>query len=166
MDARFAEFVRERHTHLLRRAYLLTGGDQPAAEDLVQEALARGYRAGLRSHIDRLEPYIVRTMANLSVSRGRRTAGRLEVLTADVPEPSRDATSIGGEDRDVLWDVLRELPRQQRAVLVLRFYEDLGERQIADVLGVSVGTVRSHSARGLSRMRAALAMLDASGEPR
>lgn len=166
MDARFAEFVQARHKDLLRRAYLLTGGDHAAAEDLVQEALVRGYRAGLRSHIDHLEPYILRTMANLSTSRWRRASSRLEVLTDNVPETQREDTAAGGKDHDVLWDVLRDLPRQQRAVLVLRFYEALGEREIAHVLGVSVGTVRSHSARALSRMRATLAMHDEVGDPR
>ena len=140
---------------MLRRAYLLTG-DRASAEDLVQEALARACAASARRHIDQVEGYVHKTMVNLATSRWRRWARLREVPTEPVP----DLLLIDGipelDERGRMCQVLRELPPRQRAVLVLRFYEDLGESEIAEAMRVSVGTVRSQTARGLRRMRAVL----------
>jgi RNA polymerase sigma-70 factor (sigma-E family) len=157
VDSRFVEFVHARHTHLLRRAYLLIG-DHAAAEDLLQDALVRVYRAERRRDIANLEGYVLRAMANLSISRWRRPTIR-EHLTALPPERPQ-AVVEPGDGSDVIWEALRDLPRQQRAVLVLRFFEDLPESTIANILGVGVGTVRSHSARGLARLRLVLGERD------
>ena len=149
--AEFDEFVRTRHAALLRFAHLLTG-DPHAAADLVQEALEK---AGLRwrgiRRQDAPEQYVRRSMLNSHINHGRRR--RREHLVADAPERSgRDA-----EPRDeALWRLLATLPPQQRAVLVLRFYEDLSEVETARVLGCAVGTVKSNTSRALARLRAAL----------
>jgi RNA polymerase sigma-70 factor (sigma-E family) len=149
--AEFDEFVRARHAALLRFAHLLTG-DPHGAADLVQEALEK---AGLRwrsiRRQDAPESYVRRSMLNSHLNHGRRR--RREHLVADAPERGgRDA-----EPRDeALWRLLATLPPQQRAVLVLRFYEDLSEAETARVLGCSVGTVKSTSSRALAKLRAAL----------
>jgi RNA polymerase sigma-70 factor (sigma-E family) len=149
--AEFDEFVRARHAALLRFAHLLTG-DPHAAADLVQEALER---TGLAWHRiqrqDDPEGYVRRSIVNAHVNHGRR--GRRERLIAQPPEvPHYDQ-----EPRDdALWRLLGTLPRQQRAVLVLRFYEDLTEAETARVLGCAVGTVKSNSVRALAKLRAAL----------
>src|SRR6266511_448781 len=133
----FDEFIRSRHDALLRFAHLLTG-DLHTAADLVQESLER---AGLRW----------RRILNAHLNYGRRR--RRERLVAETPE----VASADREPRDeALWLLLAALPRQQRAVLVLRFYEDLTEAEIARILGCSVGTVKSNSSRALARLRAAL----------
>ena len=152
MTAELAEFVRARHAALVRRGYLLTG-DRAAAEDLVQEALARTCAAARRRRVLDLEAYTRRVMTNLVISghRRRRVPERatadLDHLEVTVAEPEPDL-------HEEMWQVLQSLSPQQRAVLVLRYYEDLSETEIADALDVSVGTVRQHAARGLRHLRA------------
>jgi RNA polymerase sigma-70 factor (sigma-E family) len=151
-DARFEEFYRRRVTALLRYGYVLTGNAHDAA-DLVQEAFARLRVAWRRvRRRDDPEPYVRTTMARLHISRWRRT--RREWIVAEVPE-------TGGEDRALaraaadsgLWAALGTLPTRQRAVLVLRYYEDQSDEQIAATLGVSRGTVRSQASRALEKLR-------------
>ncbi len=156
--AAFDDFVRARHGALLRFAHLLTGDPHPAA-DLVQESLERtGLRWRRIRRQDDPEGYVRRSIVNAHVSHGRRR--RYEHLVADAPEVAQRA----GEPRDeALWRLLATLPRQQRAVLVLRFYEDLTEAEIARVLGCSVGTVKSTSSRALTKLRAALPPTAAAG---
>ena len=151
----YDEFVRARTAALLRSAYLLTG-DQHLAEDLVQSALARTHRAWRRLHRSgNAEAYTRRTMYNLQVSwwRRRRVA---EVLPGDLPD--RRATGYENSDgitlRLLLRDALSRLTAKQRAILVLRFFEDLSETQAAEQLGVSVGTVKSQTSKALARLRA------------
>lgn len=153
----FDAFVRARTPALLRSAYLLTG-DQHLAEDLVQGALARTHRAWSRVRaIDNAEAYTRRAMYHLQVSwwRRRRVA---ETYPGDLPE--RAAAQVDHADSTALRLSLRAalgaLPVRQRAVIVLRFFDDLTEAQAADVLGVTVGTVKSHTARALARLRAAV----------
>lgn len=152
----FEEFVRARTGALLRSAYLLTG-DQHLAEDLVQSALARTHRAWRRlRHTGNAEAYARRTMYHLQVSWWRR--GRVaEVLPGELPEvPSRrrDDDHAGATAlRLSLRDALLKLPPRQRAVLVLRFFEDRAEAESAELLGVSVGTVKSQTAKALGRLR-------------
>lgn len=149
--AEFDEFVCSRHTALLRFAHLLTG-DPHGAEDLVQEALEKaGVRWRRIMRQDDPEGYVRRTIVTGHLNHGRRT--RRERLVADGPEIGR----LDDEPRDeALWRLLATLPRQQRVVLVLRFYEDLTEAEVARVLGCSLGTVKSNSSRALAKLRAAL----------
>jgi RNA polymerase sigma-70 factor (sigma-E family) len=147
-----AEFVRVRYGDLLRIAYLLTGS-ATEAEDLVQTALLRAMHRWHR--IDEPLAYVRRTMANLHISRWRRHRAR-ELLTATVSDRAeRDATGPVAE-RDVLFRALRQLPPRTRAVIVLRYWADVSEADTADILGCSVGAVKSTASRGLARLRAVL----------
>ncbi|BEP15056.1 SigE family RNA polymerase sigma factor [Acidothermaceae bacterium B102] len=145
-------YARRAYPQLLRRAYLLTGS-RAAAEDLVQESLARCVVAWRRSPVATPEAYVLRTMVNLRTSWWRR---RRHAADHTLP-PLADNIADGSEERaqrDVLWRLLALCPRGQRVVLVLRYYEDLSESQVAELLNVSVGTVRSQTAKGLARLRA------------
>ena len=157
MTTELAEFVRLRHAALVRRAYLLVG-DQTAAEDVVQEALARTCAAARRRRVRDLEAYTRRVMTNLVISGHRRArsaerpAGDLDLeASADPEQPHQWAEERALHDE--MWRVLQALSPQQRSVLVLRFYEGLGEAEIAEALNVTVGTVRQHAARGLRHLR-------------
>ena len=146
----FDDFVRARGTHLLRVAYLLTH-DRNHAEDLLQTALARSWSAWTRID-ENPEPYVRRVLVNTYASwRGRRWHG--ELPSDELPEVARTAPQAGVDDRDEIWRALSRLPRQQRAVLVLRYFEDMTEAQIADALGISAGTVKSQAAKALAKMR-------------
>ncbi|MEW9554566.1 SigE family RNA polymerase sigma factor [Nonomuraea sp. NPDC050783] len=143
----FDEFVRARGDALLRYGYVLSGDSEDAA-DLVQEALARLGDAWTRvRNKDDPEGYVRTTMVRLHIRSWRRR--RRESLVADVPDRGAD-DRYGDAD---LWAELQRLPRRQRAVLVLRYYEDLPDQEIADILGVSRGTVRSQAARALDKLR-------------
>jgi RNA polymerase sigma-70 factor (sigma-E family) len=157
-DDEFVAFVRARTPALLRSATLLTG-DQHLAEDLVQAALARTHGSWRRLHASgNAEAYTRRVMYNLQVSwwRRRRVA---EVLPGTEPRPAPSHLRIGMETdaialRLTLREALLRLTRRQRAVLVLRFYEDRTEPETAEILGVTVGTVKSQTAKALARLRA------------
>jgi RNA polymerase sigma-70 factor (sigma-E family) len=151
VDDELADFVRARYHHLVRRAYLLTGSQQ-AAEDLVQEALARCCASWRRHPIVQPEAYVQRVMINLLVSRSRLRRFREDPIDT-IPERGVADTTADHAERDAVWQALRTTPPRQRAVLVLRFYEDLTEAEIAAELGVAVGTVRSQTAKGLARLR-------------
>ncbi|MFI6297644.1 SigE family RNA polymerase sigma factor [Nonomuraea sp. NPDC050790] len=145
--ADFDEFVRARGDALLRYGYVLSGNSEDAA-DLVQEALARlgdAWHRVLNKHNP--EGYVRTTMTRLHINAWRRR--HREDLVADVPEKGKP-DSYGDAD---LWAELQELPRRQRAVLVLRYYEDLSDAEIAEIMGVSRGTVRSQAARALDKLR-------------
>ena len=151
----FTAFARNRTQALLRSAYLLTG-DQHLAEDLVQASLARTYLAWRR--IDdpaNAEAYTRRVMYRLQVSSWRARRLR-ESVTADLPEPRQPSTdpTDAADTRIALRAALLKLPPRQRAVLVLRFFEDHTEAQAADLLDVTIGTVKSQTAKGLARLRA------------
>jgi RNA polymerase sigma-70 factor (sigma-E family) len=151
--ASFDEYVRARHRALLRFAHVMCG-DAHLAADLVQDALERtGLHWRRLRDQDDPEGYVRRIIVNRYLNRWRRL--RREHLVADVPDRPGPQPS-GGPD-DALWQLLARLPRQQRAVLVLRFYEDLTEAAIAELLGCSVGTVKSNSSRALAKLRSALA---------
>jgi RNA polymerase sigma-70 factor (sigma-E family) len=151
VDDELADFVRARYPQLLRRAYLMTG-NQLAAEDLVQEALARCCAAWRRHPITEPDAYVHRIMLNVLISRSRLRRFR-ESSTDTVPETETvDATSQHA-DRDAVWRALLATAPRQRAVLVLRFYEDMTESEIATCLNIAVGTVRSQTAKGLARLR-------------
>ncbi|SCE79766.1 RNA polymerase sigma-70 factor, sigma-E family [Micromonospora viridifaciens] len=147
----FDDFVVTRSPRLLRTAFLLTR-DWASAEDLLQTALARAWEAWRRIDGDP-EPYVRRIIVNAYASSWRRR-WRGELPTADLPETAVEADPHAGlDDRDGLWRALGRLPRRQRAVLVLRYFEDLSEVEIAEVLGCSVGTVKSQASRAVAKLR-------------
>lgn len=162
----FEQYVARRQPALLRTAYLLTG-DPHTAEDLLQTALARAWLAWPRIREPAgVDAYVRRILINTqrSLWRRRRVA---ELLTASVPEPPDDEADATPDLHQVLWTALAGLPQQQRATLVLRYYEDLPNPEIAEVLGVSVGTVKSNASRALTnlRQRAARAAVPDSDRP-
>ncbi|MCW2792293.1 MAG: sigE 14 [Nocardioides sp.] len=144
----FEEFVAARRQALLRTAYLLTGSHEDA-EDLVQVALVKAVPHWGRI-ADRPEPYVRRILARESVSRWRRRRWR-EIGTDHLPD--RPAPDDDVADTVTLRDALLRLAPGQRAVVVLRFYEDLTERQTAEALGIGVGTVKSQTRDALARLR-------------
>ena len=147
----FAEFVTARQAALLRTAYLLTGHAQDA-EDLVQTTLVKVVPQWRRIRDDP-EAYVRRVMVNENISRWRRRRWREQ--SADVlPEPL--ASGPDHVELIAVRDALATLAPRQRAVLVLRYYEGLSEREIADHLGIATGTVKSQARDGLARLRAAL----------
>jgi RNA polymerase sigma-70 factor (sigma-E family) len=149
-EAQFRAFVEARSLALRRTAYALTG-DLHAAEDLVQDALAKLVRHWQR--VDDPERYVRRIIYNTQVSKWRRRWRLREDPFAHPPdEVSRDAIGQVNLRLDLTKALLRLGPRQ-RAVLMLRFYEDLSERDVADILNCSVGTVRSQTSRALARLR-------------
>lgn len=145
----FETWVAQRAPRLRRLAYLLTG-DAASAEDLLQDTLVKLYLSWHRIE-DRgsVDAYARTTMTRLNISRWRRT-GRHETVVAHPPE--RAVADSHGEERDAMWQALSTLGERQRAVVVLRYYEQLTEREIADVLGCSLGTVKSQLHRGLRRL--------------
>ena len=157
MEEEFGRFVAARGRALCRTAYLLTG-DWQVGEDLVQEALTRTYlrRRRLRSAAA-LEPYARRVLVSLFLT-SRRRHWHKELPVANVPDHAVNGQFDAAEDRRGLWPALLALPAQQRAVLVLRYFEDLTEAEIAAVLGCSPGAVKTHAARGLDRLRRSMAL--------
>ena len=146
----FEEFVRGRSTALLRTAYLLTG-DRGAAEDLLQSVLERVARRW-PSIADSPEAYVHRALTNAAVNRWRRRRPiDVQLLERHHP-PARDEADIVAV-RDQLIRGLMSLPARQRAVLVLRYFDDLTEAETAHALGCAVGTVKSQASRGLDRLR-------------
>jgi RNA polymerase sigma-70 factor (sigma-E family) len=155
--AEYVEFVRARSSALLRTACLLTAGDQQAAEDLVQSALAQAFVAWWRIREPAArEAYVRRILIRAAVRRTRRRAWRAEELVAEVPDDPVGDLSESVDQRLTVWPLLGALPARQRAVLVLRYYEELSEAQIADALGCSPGTVKSHASRALATLRSQL----------
>jgi RNA polymerase sigma-70 factor (sigma-E family) len=144
--ASFEEYVAARRAALVRTAYLLCG-DAHLAEDLVQSALVKAV-GHWRRIADNPEPWLRKVIVNDHISRWRKHRGR-EQLAEIVPDaPAADP----GRDLDLASALARLAPRQ-RAVVVLRYYEDLTEQETARVLGVSVGTVKSQHRDALARLR-------------
>jgi RNA polymerase sigma-70 factor (sigma-E family) len=148
-DARFTEFVVARWGALVRTAYLLTG-DFHEAEDLVQTTLAKIYPHWRRIGGADASQYVRRALVNNNRSRvrRRRVVQQLTSFLPDTPAPVR-----GHQDRDVLVAALAALPERQRAVVVLRYWEDLSVEEVAHELGCSVGTVKSQASRALAKLR-------------
>ncbi len=155
--AEFREFVALRSAGLLRTAYLLVG-DWGHAEDVLQTALTKTYLAWRRlGRIESVDAYARRVVVTTATSWWRRR-WHGERPTRVLPEQARVADpSAELVERDVMWRQVGALPARQRAVLVLRYYEDLTESETARVLGVSVGTVKSQHSRALATLRARLA---------
>jgi RNA polymerase sigma-70 factor (sigma-E family) len=149
----FTAYYRARAASMRRTAYLLCG-DWHGAEDLVQTAYTKLYLAWHRvSAHDRLDQYVRRIVVRAFLD-DRRRGSRREYPTDAVPEVAVDASAP--EERMVLVAALARVASRQRAVLVLRFWEDLSVAETADLLGITEGTVKSHTARGLETLRRAL----------
>jgi RNA polymerase sigma-70 factor (ECF subfamily) len=154
----FDDFVAARSHALLRTAYLLTG-DHHHAEDLLQTSLTALYlHWGSLRDPRAAESYVRRSLVTTYTSWWRRRSWR-ERPTADLPEAHAEVltTGVTGGDSDEMWRHLGALPRQQRAVIVLRFYEDLSVDETAALLGISAGSVKSHTSRALGALRMRLA---------
>lgn len=167
VEEHFREFIDARAGALLRTAFLLTG-DHGHAEDLLQNALIRAHRHWRRVYKDgQPEAYVRKILVNLNTDRWRRRSSH-EVATVAASEGGGRGRSepavdpfAGYELREELWTALRGLPPKMRAALVLRYFEDLTEAQTAQLLGCSVGTVKSQCSRGLERLRSAYGIGDA-----
>ncbi len=144
----FEEFVAARSSALLRTAYLLTR-DHTLAEDLLQTALTKAYLAWGRVE-GNPEPYVRRILVNTYASWWRRK-WNAEQPTDELPQHGHQ-DERAGESGD-LWDALGRLPRRMRAVVVLRYFEDLTEADTAELLGISVGTVKSQASKALAKLR-------------
>jgi RNA polymerase sigma-70 factor (sigma-E family) len=149
--ASFEEFVRAEAQNLLRSARLLAGS-RPEAEDLLQEALVRTFRRWGRSSIDHPVAYVRTVMAHLAYDGGRRRRFRTVTITPEHESAVPDDTE-SVHQREALRQALASLPPRQRVVMVLRFLEDRTERETAQTLGCTVGTVKRHSSRALARLR-------------
>jgi len=160
-DTSFAEFVAGSSARLFTMARLLTGGHRAEAEDLLQGAFERAYRHwGRISRRADPERYVRQILVNASVDRWRRLRRRPEApLFVPGADRATADTAAAVADHDLLLRGLAALAPGQRAVLVLRYFEDLTEAQTAAVLGCGVGTVKSQAARGLARLR------ELTGEP-
>ncbi|MEV0097026.1 SigE family RNA polymerase sigma factor [Streptomyces sp. NPDC050738] len=156
-DADFTEFTASAYASLLRTARLLTG-DRHTAEDLVQAALVRVYLHWGRSAAwESPQAYARKVVVNLYATWRRRSWHREvpHAIQGEGGQPDRADDATGGTDTRIeLRRALSSLPRAQRAVLVLRFYEDLSVEQTAELLGCSPGTVKSRTNRALERLRA------------
>lgn len=150
----FEEFVQASSARLFRTALLLNGNDRAAAEDLLQLSLERAYRHWARvCRSGEPERYVRGILANASNDRWRRAARHRERALDDDDGLVSADHAAGVADRDFLMRALAELPPRQRTVLVLRYFNDLPEAEIAAILGCSTGTVKSQVSRGLARLR-------------
>jgi RNA polymerase sigma-70 factor (sigma-E family) len=153
-DDAFEEFVRGRSTYLYRLALALTGWDRAGAEDVLQTALERAFR-----HRRRLfrhataEPYVRRVVVNAAIDWRQTRHRRLEQSLDRNVDLAVDDRTAQVADRDVLVRALAALAPKQRAVLVMRYWEDLPDAEIAAASNCTVGTVRSQASRALSRLR-------------
>ena len=152
-DEEFAAYMQARQASLMRTAYLLTG-DRHNAEDLVQTSLAKLYLAWDKvRERDSIDGYVRRIMVNENNSLWRRGWKKREHATDELPEPTPHLDRHHDGRSDALWDLVQTLPKKARAVLVLRYYEELSEAETAEVLGISVGTVKSQTSRALAALR-------------
>ena len=160
--ASYEEYVAARWPTLYRTAYLMTG-NHADAEDLVQTALVKAYAAWSKVvAADSADAYVRKILTNTFLSGRRPLRVTRERLVDRMPEVPM--TVPGAEDRLSIWPHVSSLPPRQRAVVVLRYYEDLSEQQIADALGCSPGTVKSNASLALKSLKAR--MIAAEGESR
>jgi len=155
-DADFAAYLAARQPSLLRTAYLLSGNRQDA-EDLVQTAFAKLYLSWdkVRDH-GSMDAYVRRILVNEHNSLWRRAWKRREHTAEDTVLHALDKPHHDAHDDGIgtaLWEVVQTLPRKARAVVVLRYYEEMSEAETAAVLGISVGTVKSQTSRALAALR-------------
>jgi RNA polymerase sigma-70 factor (sigma-E family) len=150
-ERQFREFVVARSVALMRLAYLLTGGDQHAAEDLLQIALTK--TAARWASVESPETYVRRVMYRQQVSSWRLKWRRRETQFATPPDAARHDETPALDLKMTVRGALARLTPRQRAMLVLRYFEDLPEAEVARLLDCSVGTVRSTTHRSLARLR-------------
>ncbi|MGN6678451.1 MAG: SigE family RNA polymerase sigma factor [Streptosporangiaceae bacterium] len=148
----FEDFVSARGQALQRFGYLLTS-DWALAEDLVQTALSRAYPRWSRIQSEAPEAYVRKVMVNTWSSWWRRR-WRGELPAASLPDVAGHDPYAAIDRRQAVTSALTSLPHRQRLVLVLRYHEDLSEQQVAELLGVSIGTVKSQTSKALARLRA------------
>ncbi len=146
----FSAFVAARSPSLLRTAYLLTG-NWASAEDLLQTSLATCWRRWSRIS-GNPEPYVHQVMVTTYPTWSRRLWHR-ERPTEDLPEIEVADRTRHVDEEDEMRSALRRLPRRQRAVIVLRYFDDLTEAEAARILGVTVGTVKSQASKALAALR-------------
>ena len=165
-DADFSAYMHARQASLLRTAYLLTG-DRHTAEDLVQTSFAKLYLSWDRVREQgSIDGYVRRILVNENNSLWRRAWKRRELASDTVPDRHHYDAYDAGAGRE-LWDLVQTLPRKARAVVVLRYYEELSEAETAEALGISVGTVKSQASRALAALRErAPQSLDPADHPR
>ena len=147
----FDDWVAARGPALLRLAYVLTG-NRADADDVVQDALSRALPRWARiSSVEDPDAYVRRMVVNAHVSRWRRFRRREVPVEAVRDRALPDGTTL--EDRDRMWRACQALPTDQRTAIVLRFYEDMGYAEIAELTGVREGSVRSRVSRGIATLR-------------
>ena len=152
-DEEFPAFVRGASGSLLHTAWLLTG-DRHRAEDLVQGALVRTYAAWSRVRAEEATAYARRVLVNSHHDWWRRRRWREEPTGEPPPEATAIVDAAGrADDRDALVRALAALGRRERTIVVLRYYADLDVETVADLLGVTPGTVKSTASRGLAKLR-------------
>jgi RNA polymerase sigma-70 factor (sigma-E family) len=156
IDQDFAAFVAARWASLYRLAYLLAGSPT-GAEDLLQTTLEKAYMNWSRiGRMEHAEAYVRRMLATTMVS-SRRRAWIKERPWGQLPDVAEESAELPILDRSLLWPLVCALPARQRAIIVLRYYEDLTEAQIAEALGCAPGTVKSQSSTAIAAIRRALA---------
>lgn len=149
----FEEYAYARSSALIRLARLLSG-DEHRAEDLVQDVLARAYASwGRISRTDHPDLYVRRMLVNAQHSWWRRRSSREITVAAVTERPALTDEAAEVAQRDMLWRLVRALPARQRTVIVLRYYEDLDDLAIAEIMNCSTGTVRTHAKRALTALR-------------
>lgn len=149
-DAESTAFVRASSPALTRTAWFICG-DTEMARDLVQEAYVKTYLAWSRVRLEDAVGYTRKVLVNLNIDRWRRRRPETSGLVPECAIPSAEAAV---DERDRVARMLADLPRQQRAVVVLRYLDDLSEQDTAAHLGISVGAVKSAASRGLAALRA------------
>jgi RNA polymerase sigma-70 factor (sigma-E family) len=152
-EGSFAAVFNAHHRRAVRLAYLLVS-DPYLAEDVVSEAFAKVYVRWRKGEVRDVGAYVRRAVANEANSRLRRRYLERRVAGERCGD-DRGVRLVDEDtaDRDVVWQAIERLPAKQRAAVVLRYYEDLPEAEVAEVLGCSVGTVKSNTSRGLSRLQ-------------
>jgi RNA polymerase sigma-70 factor (sigma-E family) len=164
-EASFAAVFNAHHRRAVQLAYLLVS-DPHLAEDIVSEAFAKVYVRWRRGDVRDVGSYVRRAVANEANSRlrrrylERRVAGERSGDDRGVRLVDEDAA-----DRDAVWGAIQRLPAKQRTAVVLRYYEDLPEAAVAELLGCSVGTVKSNTSRGLARLQELLGGASAAAGP-
>ncbi len=152
-DADFSAWMAARQPSLHRTAYLLAG-DHHTADDLVAATLAKVYLAWERvERRESVDGYARRVLVNEHNSLWRRPWKKREVTRDTIPERAGVSDQYDEGQGAALWNLVQELPRKQRAVIVLRYYEELSEAEIADALGISTGTVKSQASRAMATLR-------------
>jgi RNA polymerase sigma-70 factor (sigma-E family) len=170
--ASFEQFVEGSSSRMLTTAMLLTGHNRADAEDLLQTVLERAFRRWRRiCRTGDPSPYVRQMLVNAAIDRWRllrrrpeQPLGSGDVLPAAAGLSGPDQ-SAAIADQDLLWRALAQLPPGQRAILVLRYYEDLTEAQTAAVLGCSVGSVKTQASRALAKLRGIVGITDCQSRP-